>query len=58
MNIKDNLDEEEIQIILNIIDSVSVQGTESMKKLLAISEKLKKAAKKSVSKGTDAKPKG
>ncbi len=56
MNIK--LDEEEVQIILNIIDSVSVQGTESMKKLLALSEKLKKAAKKSVPKGTDAKPKG
>ena len=48
MNIK--LSEEEVQILINLIDSVSVQGTESMKKVLALSEKFKKAAKNSTPK--------
>ncbi len=34
--------EEEIQILIQILDSVSIQGTEAMKKVIALSEKLKK----------------
>ncbi len=50
--------EEELQIMINVLDQISIQGTETMKKVLVLSEKLKKATKKSVSKGTDAKSKG
>lgn len=35
------LTNEEIQILINVIESVSIQGTESMKTLLALSKKLK-----------------
>ena len=38
--------EEELQIMINVLDQISIQGTETMKKVLVLSEKLKKAAKK------------
>ena len=39
--------DEELQLNIQLVDSVSVQGIEGMKKVLALSEKLKKAIKKS-----------
>ena len=52
------LTEEDLHFLINVLDQISIQGTETMKKVLVLSEKLKKATKKSVSKGTDAKSKG
>ncbi len=44
MNIK--LTEEEVQILLSILEQVGIQGTEAMRKVADISDKLKKAAEK------------
>ncbi len=38
-----DLSKEEMQILISILEQVSVQGTETMKKVTAISDKLKKA---------------
>lgn len=40
MNI--NLSEEEAQMLINVLESVSIQGIEGMKKVISLSEKLKK----------------
>ena len=39
---KFELTEEEVQLLIQVLESVSIQGTEAMKKVLALSEKLKK----------------
>ena len=50
----DELTDEELEILINVLDQISIQGTETMKKVFMLSEKLKKAIKKTApGKGTD-----
>ena len=48
---KCDLSKEEIQILISVLEQVSIQGTETMKKVAAISDKLKKVIGDDVEKG-------
>lgn len=45
---KCDLTKEEMQILISILEQVSIQGTETMKKVTAISDKLRKAIEKEI----------
>lgn len=45
-NMKLELTEEEVQLLLTIFESISAQGTAAMRKIVALEDKLKKETEK------------